>query len=79
MGRKIDLEDMRGKDSRELEYELGETRKSLFNARLQMGESVKSVDVRGLRRRIARLITILQERQVAAETPVPAADGGSDS
>jgi len=84
MGRKHELDDMRGKDSRELEYELGESRKSLFTARLQMGESGKNVDMRGLRRRIARLITLLRERQLAETKNTVtaeggAADGGSDS
>jgi len=53
-----------GKDSRELLYDLQETRKKLFDARLQMSnEASKSSDIRHLRRTVARILTVLNRRK----------------
>ena len=57
------LEEMRGKDIRELRYELDEARKELFDARFQPdAETSDTSRVMRLRRKIARLLTVLRER-----------------
>lgn len=70
------IAEMRGKDSAELRYELGEMRKELFNARFQPDtESTDTSHIRNLRRTIARMITVLRERETA-EAKAPQAAGG---
>lgn len=69
MGKKVILEEIRGKDSRELEYDLRESRKRLFEGRFQMqSDSAKPSNIRNLRRGIARLLTVLEERRGEAQT-----------
>ncbi len=60
------MNELRGKDSRELLYDLQEARKSLFNHRIQMAsEASKSSSIRDSRRMIARILTILSQRKAA--------------
>ena len=64
MGKKSTLEEIRGKDSRELQYDLREIKKQLFETRFQIqSESAKPSNIRNMRRGIARLLTVLAERQ----------------
>ena len=64
MGKKSSLEEIRGKDSRELQYDLREIKKQLFETRFQIqSDSAKPSSIRNMRRRIARLLTVLAERQ----------------
>ena len=64
MAKKSGIGEMRGKDSRELLYDLQEARKGLFDARFQMAnETSKSSNIRDLRRSIARIMTVLRERR----------------
>ncbi|GEM_PF-3431215 len=66
MSRRTLLEEMRGKDSRELLYDLGEARKKLFQIRMQLdSDATKGASVRDLRRGIARIMTILRQRELA--------------
>ena len=66
MGKKAALEEIRGKDSRELEYDLREIRKKLFEARFQtLSDTAKTSSICDLRRGIARLKTVLEERKGA--------------
>ncbi|MFQ5503645.1 MAG: 50S ribosomal protein L29 [Planctomycetota bacterium] len=76
MPRRDALEEMRGKDSRELRYDLESTRKELFEARLQVTESGKDSDLRGLRRRIARILTVLGSRKESAPGSEPGSGPG---
>lgn len=66
--RKQTIDEIRGKDTAELRFDLGETRKELFNARFQPdAESTDTSNVRTLRRTIARILTVLKERETAPE------------
>ncbi|MEZ5990361.1 MAG: 50S ribosomal protein L29 [Planctomycetota bacterium] len=73
MSRKHDLEEIRGKDTRELLYDLAEARKDMFNARLHISESMRPSSIGILRRRIARIMTILRQREI---TEAAQAEGG---
>ena len=58
-----DLEEMRGKDSRELLYDLTTARKDLFHARLHMeSEGGRPSDIANLKKKIARILTVLSQR-----------------
>ncbi len=64
MAKKEMVQEIRGKDSRELQYDLEQLRKELFHARLQVPtETGRSSDIRGTRRQIARILTILKQRE----------------
>jgi ribosomal protein L29 len=61
-----EVEEMRGKDDRELRYELEATRKALFNARFEPpSESANPANIPAMRRRIARILTVLRQRELA--------------
>ncbi|HHI80293.1 MAG TPA: 50S ribosomal protein L29 [Planctomycetes bacterium] len=65
MGRKEKVQEIRGKDTRELNYDLEQLRKDLFHARLQVPtDTGRSSDIRGIKRQIARILTILKQREV---------------
>jgi large subunit ribosomal protein L29 len=69
--------DLREKSSQELEENLQELRKRLFfQVKMQRvtGEGVKPHEIRQLRRDIARICTILRERQLAESRAKPAAE-----
>ncbi len=64
MARKELIQEIRGKDSRELHYDLEVLRKDLFHARLQVPtDTGRSSDIRGTKRQIARILTILKQRE----------------
>ncbi len=76
MGRKALMEEIRGKDSRELRYELGELRKELFEIRMQLtSDATKASGVRDIRRKIARILTVLREREAADAGKTAERDG----
>ncbi len=62
------IRDIRALDSKELEHKLDETYKELFNLRFQWeaGQLVDNNRITAVRRDIARLKTILREREIAA-------------
>ncbi len=58
------IDEVRGKDSDELKIDLRETRKALFHRRFQPeGEGAATSSVRDLKRTVARILTVLRERQ----------------
>ena len=61
--------EMRGKDSRELHLDLQGLRKELFDMRFRIAseEVAKTARFRDIRRTIARINTVLREREI--ETP----------
>ncbi len=64
MAQKEMIQEIRGKDSRELHYDLEQLRKELFTARLQVPtDTGRSSDIRGTKRQIARILTILKQRE----------------
>jgi large subunit ribosomal protein L29 len=66
MGRKDLRAQLRVKDTRELRYELDEARKELFEARFRNPtETQTKINIRNVRRQIARLETLLRERELA--------------
>ena len=62
------LKDIRVLDVKELEHKLDESYKELFNLRFQWeaGQLVDNNRISAVRRDIARLKTILREREIAA-------------
>jgi large subunit ribosomal protein L29 len=72
------IEEIRGRDTRELRLELQEHRKELFQLRFHgAAESVaKSSRHREIRRTVARILTIIGERERGAEV-VPALPGAA--
>ncbi len=62
------IRDIRALDSKELEHKLDETYKELFNLRFQWeaGQLVDHNRITFVRRDIARLKTVLREREIAA-------------
>jgi large subunit ribosomal protein L29 len=60
--------ELRNMDTEELETRLGETRQELFNLRFQLvtGQLDNSARVGQVRRQVARIETILREREIAA-------------
>ncbi len=72
--------DLREADESELETRLAEAKQELFNLRFQMvtGQQDNSAMLRTTRREIARILTVLREKEiVAAEALEPAATGES--
>jgi large subunit ribosomal protein L29 len=71
--------DLREADESELETRLAEAKQELFNLRFQMvtGQQDNSAMLRTTRREIARILTVLREKEIeAAEALEPAARGG---
>ena len=66
----MDLAEMRGKDSRELQLDMQELRKELFNLRFRGAseEVANKARFRSIRRTIARIHTVIGERARAAST-----------
>ena len=72
--------DLREADESELETRLAEAKQELFNLRFQMvtGQQDNSAMLRTTRRDIARILTVLREKEIAAaEALEPAATGES--
>ncbi|PIE23417.1 MAG: 50S ribosomal protein L29 [Planctomycetota bacterium] len=60
------LHQLRIKDTRELRYDLDELRKGLFEARFRdRTETNSKTNIKNTRRQIARLETILRERELS--------------
>ena len=59
------IEEIRSKTDSELEYDLSQGKKELFDLRMRasMESLANSASIRVLRRGIARIITILHERE----------------
>ena len=60
--------ELRNMDTEELESRLNETRQELFNLRFQLvtGQLDNSARIGQVRRTVARMETILREREIAA-------------
>ena len=60
--------DLREADESELETRLAEAKQELFNLRFQMvtGQQDNSAMLRTTRREIARILTVLREKEIAA-------------
>jgi large subunit ribosomal protein L29 len=60
-------EELRNMDFEELETRLNETRQELFNLRFQLvtGQLDNSSRIREVRRHVARIETVLREREIA--------------
>ena len=63
-----DLKDLKELDVSELEARLGETKQELFNLRFQhvTGQLDNTSKLGDLRKRVARINTLLREREIAA-------------
>ena len=63
-----DASELRDLDDSELETRLGETKQEMFNLRFALvtGQLDNSARVRKVRRDIARIKTLLREREIAA-------------
>ena len=63
-----DLQDLKELDVSELETRLGETKQELFNLRFQhvTGQLDNTSKLGDLRKRVARINTLLREREIAA-------------
>ena len=61
------VSEMRGKDSRELQLDLNSLRKEVFNMRFRAAseEVAKTARFRDIRRTVARIKTVLREREIA--------------
>lgn len=61
------VSEIRGKDSRELALDLNALRKEVFNMRFRAAseEVAKTARFREIRRTVARIKTILREREIA--------------
>jgi large subunit ribosomal protein L29 len=72
--------ELRDADETELETRLAEAKQELFNLRFQIvtGQLDNSARLRTVRRDIARILTVLREKEIeAAEALEPAATGES--
>ena len=72
--------ELREADETELETRLAEAKQELFNLRFQIvtGQLDNSARIRTVRRDIARILTVLREKEIeAAEALEPAATGES--
>ncbi len=60
--------DLRNMDTEELENRLGETRQELFNLRFQLvtGQLDNNSRIKEVRRHVARITTLLREREIEA-------------
>ena len=64
----LTIEQVRGKDTAELRFDLQEAQKALFHDRFDLeSEGKKSHSARALRRTIARILTVLTERERTEE------------
>jgi large subunit ribosomal protein L29 len=65
----VKLSDIRGKDSRELQLDVQSMRKELFELRFRAAaEEISNTSrFRDLRRQIARIQTVLRERELAGQ------------
>lgn len=72
------VSEMRGKDSRELFLDLHELRKEIFNMRFRAAseEIAKTARFREIRRTVARIKTVLRERELAQEKKAAAPETG---
>ena len=63
-----DLQELKELDVSELEARLGETKQELFNLRFQhvTGQLDNTSKLGDLRKRVARINTLLREREIAA-------------
>lgn len=63
------ISEMRGRDSRELSLDLHELRKEAFNMRFRAAseEIAKTARFREIRRTVARIKTVLRQRQIEEE------------
>jgi ribosomal protein L29 len=69
------IEDIRGQDSADLKIKLGELRKEQFELRFRgAGEGSNAGRARNLRRMIARIMTILGDRDRQAAAAAAAGD-----
>ena len=70
--------DLREADESELETRLAEAKQELFNLRFQMvtGQQDNSALLRSTRREIARILTVLREKEIAA---AEAAEAGENA
>ena len=74
--------ELREADESELETRLAEAKQELFNLRFQIvtGQLDNSARLRAVRRDIARILTVLREREIeAAEALEPAAHKGKNA
>jgi large subunit ribosomal protein L29 len=72
--------ELREADETELETRLAEAKQEMFNLRFQIvtGQLDNSARLRAVRRDIARILTVLREKEIeAAEALEPAATGES--
>lgn len=62
----MQVSEMRGKDSRELSLDLHELRKEAFNMRFRAAseEVAKTARFKEIRRTVARIKTVLRQRQI---------------
>jgi large subunit ribosomal protein L29 len=69
--------DLREADESELETRLTEAKQELFNLRFQMvtGQQDNSAMLRTTRREIARILTVLREKEIAAAEAAEAGEG----
>lgn len=64
--KKMLIDEVRGKDSTELRFDLQEIRKQLFHRKFQPDtEQTDTSSIRDLRRSVARIITVLRERDAS--------------
>ena len=74
------LAEIRGKDSRELQLDLQAMRKQLFELRMRSATEELAHDsgkFRELRRSVARIKTILREREIAASAGTADSNAGT--
>jgi len=77
----MNASEMRGKDSRELKLDLQALRKERFGLRFRAAseEVAKTARFREIRRTIARIHTVLREREIKQAKEAPAATQGQES
>ena len=70
----MEVSEMRGKDSRELRLDLQSLQKELFGMRFRAAseEVAKTARFRDIRRTIARIHTVLREREIKEATEAKA-------
>jgi large subunit ribosomal protein L29 len=74
-----ETQDLRGRNDTELREDLESAHESLFNLRFQAAtrQLADNSQVHKARRRIARIRTLLRERQILAEADAAAAERGN--
>jgi large subunit ribosomal protein L29 len=72
-------EELRGVETEELENRLNDTRQELFNLRFQLvtGQLDNTARLGQVRRQVARMETILREREIEAAEAAEAADAAA--